>query len=80
MHSVVAFLDSRFTVGDNTTALLQIGAVIDPLSEEAQKWSAILDVSERKYALCIIWYCVSVREFMVMPFVTRGKLLLTRIL
>ncbi|KAI3613174.1 glycoprotein glucosyltransferase [Moniliophthora roreri] len=34
---------SCFEFGDNTTALYQIGVLLDPLSETAQKWSSLLD-------------------------------------
>ncbi|KAJ3001154.1 hypothetical protein NUW54_g6613 [Trametes sanguinea] len=35
--------DSAFTIGDNTTALYHVGALIDPLSESAQKWTSLLE-------------------------------------
>ncbi|KAI0676218.1 glycosyltransferase family 24 protein [Trametes maxima] len=34
---------TTFTLGDESTALYQIGALINPLSEEAQKWSSLLE-------------------------------------
>ncbi|KAI8974783.1 glycosyltransferase family 24 protein [Trametes punicea] len=34
---------TAFTIGDNTTALYHIGALIDPLSEAAQKWTSLLE-------------------------------------
>ncbi|KAH9887933.1 glycosyltransferase family 24 protein [Cubamyces lactineus] len=34
---------TAFTIGDNITALYHIGALIDPLSESAQKWSSLLE-------------------------------------
>ncbi|KAI0367405.1 glycosyltransferase family 24 protein [Pilatotrama ljubarskyi] len=34
---------TAFTIGDNTTALYHIGALINPLSEEAQKWTSLLE-------------------------------------
>ncbi|KAF9027018.1 hypothetical protein BDZ89DRAFT_1102004 [Hymenopellis radicata] len=40
-----AILDKEYTgfhFGDNTTALYQISAVIDPVSETAQRWSSLL--------------------------------------
>ncbi|KAK7047284.1 killer toxin resistant protein [Paramarasmius palmivorus] len=32
-----------FEFGDNSTALYQIGVLLDPLSETAQKWSSLMD-------------------------------------
>ncbi|CDO68442.1 Glycosyltransferase Family 24 protein [Trametes cinnabarina] len=34
---------TAFTIGDNTTALYHVGALIDPLSEAAQKWTSLLE-------------------------------------
>ncbi|KAI0641470.1 glycosyltransferase family 24 protein [Trametes meyenii] len=34
---------TAFTLGDESTALYQFGALINPLSEEAQKWSSLLE-------------------------------------
>jgi UDP-glucose:glycoprotein glucosyltransferase len=34
-----------FHIGDPETALLHVAAVMDPVSEQAQKWSALLKVS-----------------------------------
>ncbi|KAI0823499.1 glycosyltransferase family 24 protein [Trametes gibbosa] len=34
---------TSFTIGDETSALFQIGALINPLSEEAQKWTSLLE-------------------------------------
>ncbi|OCH94043.1 glycosyltransferase family 24 protein [Obba rivulosa] len=34
---------STYTFGDNTTALYHFGVILDPLSETAQKWTAILE-------------------------------------
>ncbi|OSD04995.1 glycosyltransferase family 24 protein [Trametes coccinea BRFM310] len=34
---------TAFTLGDNTTALYHIGALVDPLSESAQKWTSLLE-------------------------------------
>ena len=39
---VIEFFTSRFTFGDNSTALFNFGVVLDPLSESAQKWSSLL--------------------------------------
>ena len=33
-----------FSIGDPETALLHVTAVIDPISEQAQKWSSLLQV------------------------------------
>lgn len=33
-----------FSIGDPETALLRVTAVIDPISEQAQKWSSLLQV------------------------------------
>jgi UDP-glucose:glycoprotein glucosyltransferase len=35
---------SAFEFGDNATALFQLGVLLDPLSEAAQKWSSLMDV------------------------------------
>jgi UDP-glucose:glycoprotein glucosyltransferase len=35
---------SAFEIGDNSTALYHIVALIDPLSEVAQRWSSLLEV------------------------------------
>lgn len=37
--------DSGFTLGDNTTAFYHFGIIVDPLSEAAQKWSSLMQVS-----------------------------------
>ncbi|KAH9848797.1 glycosyltransferase family 24 protein [Lenzites betulinus] len=34
---------TAFKIGDETEALFQIGALINPLSEEAQKWTSLLE-------------------------------------
>ncbi len=34
-----------FSIGDNTTALYHFGVLVDPLSEAAQKWSSLFEVS-----------------------------------
>ncbi|KAI7860003.1 UDP-glucose:glycoprotein glucosyltransferase-domain-containing protein [Circinella umbellata] len=34
---------TKITIGDRQTAFAQIGVVLDPLSETAQKWSALLE-------------------------------------
>lgn len=34
---------STYRFGDNSTALLHIGVVVDPLSEAAQRWSSLLE-------------------------------------
>ncbi|KAI0353822.1 glycosyltransferase family 24 protein [Trametes cingulata] len=34
---------TAFTIGNNETALYHIGALINPLSEEAQKWTSLLE-------------------------------------
>ena len=39
---VIKCFTSRFTFGDNSTTLFNIGVVLDPLSESAQKWSSLL--------------------------------------
>ncbi|KAI8146122.1 UDP-glucose:glycoprotein glucosyltransferase-domain-containing protein [Fennellomyces sp. T-0311] len=38
---------TKVTLGDETTAFAQIGVVVDPLSETAQKWSALLETLSR---------------------------------
>lgn len=38
-------LRRMFELGDNSTALYNVGVIIDPLSETAQKWSSLLHVS-----------------------------------
>jgi len=42
MSPVVNSFSSRFTFGDNSTAIFNFGVVLDPLSESAQKWSSLL--------------------------------------
>lgn len=41
------YMENRrsFSVGDNSTALFQFVALLDPVSETAQRWSCLLDVS-----------------------------------
>ncbi|EIW54691.1 glycosyltransferase family 24 protein [Trametes versicolor FP-101664 SS1] len=34
---------TAFTIGDEETALFQIGAIINPLGQEAQKWTSLLE-------------------------------------
>lgn len=41
----VGHCDSGFTLGDNTTAFYNFGIIVDPLSEAAQKWSSLMQVS-----------------------------------
>ena len=41
-------LTSRsFSLGDPETAILHVAAVLDPVSEQAQRWSGLLKVCEK---------------------------------
>ena len=46
-YPCLSFNSSAFEFGDNTTALYQVGVLLDPLSETAQKWSPLMEVSNR---------------------------------
>jgi UDP-glucose:glycoprotein glucosyltransferase len=37
--------EMSFTVGDEETALVEVAMIIDPITEMAQKWSALAKVS-----------------------------------
>ena len=38
---------SSFSLGDPEKAILHVAAVLDPVSEQAQRWSGLLKVSPR---------------------------------
>jgi hypothetical protein len=38
-------VDSTINIGDNSTAVFHVAFILDPLSEHAQKWSSIIEVS-----------------------------------
>lgn len=40
------FLYSRYTFGDNSTAVYHVGVLIDPLSDTAQKLLSLVEVRE----------------------------------
>jgi UDP-glucose:glycoprotein glucosyltransferase len=40
----VAYTVRAFTVGDETTALHRFAVVLDPLSEQAQKYTSLFEV------------------------------------
>jgi UDP-glucose:glycoprotein glucosyltransferase len=42
---VLRLIFRSFHIGDSDTALLHVAAVMDPVSEQAQMWSALLKVS-----------------------------------
>ena len=44
---------SSFHLGDEQSALLHVAAVVDPISEQAQQWSSLLEV-----CLCICFRTV----------------------
>ena len=45
-------LTSRsFSHGDQETALIHVAAVLDPISETAQKWAPLLKVGTREISL-----------------------------
>ncbi|KAI0073110.1 glycosyltransferase family 24 protein [Panus rudis PR-1116 ss-1] len=42
-YRMLAGEHTKFTFGDNSTALFQFGVLLDPLSEAAQKWSSLIE-------------------------------------
>ena len=44
VDSWLIFSISAFTVGDNTTALHHFAVILDPLSEQAQKYTSLFEV------------------------------------
>jgi hypothetical protein len=45
-----------FTVGDSDTAILHIAATLDPVSEEAQRWSDLLAMFAKMENVAITVY------------------------
>jgi UDP-glucose:glycoprotein glucosyltransferase len=38
-----------FKMGDSENALLHVAAIVDPISEQTQKWSSLLKVSAKSW-------------------------------
>ena len=46
----LAFIMFRsFSLGEAETAILRVAAIVDPVSEQAQRWSAVLKVASDRF-------------------------------
>jgi UDP-glucose:glycoprotein glucosyltransferase len=45
---------TSFEIGDNSTALYHIAVLVDPLSEQGQKWSSIIQVCTSVFPILFV--------------------------